>query len=210
MPKNPDDYPILRLALKHVRPIMLTRLNRTSCVAGARILIDALGHFGYYGQPQAVTAFILNNDARLMMESGATLPDIYREALKYEVSDPGGPWTMGLGHDDGDPSGVGHVVVYLPEFNGFMDATADQVNRPHKHIILKPMLLDGNPEEFHYFYIPQDDGEALIVYHPDEGDRFKKSPNWRGISAGNRRTIPDLTGQVIRAIKEDLLSEKSA
>jgi len=202
--KNPDDHIVLRLALEHVRPIMLTRLNEFSCVAGARILIDTLSYFGYYSEPRAVTSFVLNNDARLMAEGGATLEDIYNEALKYEVADVGGPWTMGLGVDDGDPQGAGHVVVYLPEFNAFMDITADQINRPQKHLVFKPMLLDGDPIDTHFYDIPQDDGYALMFYNPDEKNLYKRSPNWRGISAGNKSTIPNLTGQSIRAIKQAL------
>jgi hypothetical protein len=196
-----DHADIIEAARLRVRPIVLSRFNKFSCVASARVLIDCLTYFGIKAEPYPVTAFIINGVGREMIEAGDSLEEVYQIAMEHTVEDPEGPWTVGLGHDDGDPEGAGHVVVYLPEKDAFMDISLDQINRPHKGIDFPPMVMSGRPDETLSFV---DDNGAAIIYYPDPPGRFQKSPNWRGISRGDREAFKDVTGRAIRAIKNEL------
>lgn len=203
------------LILEEVRPEVLRSFSKNSCVVTARVAIDVLAYFGIKSQPLAVEAFFWNDEfVRLVEERGIHEAT---ELVKIpRLEDHGGPWTISLGLQDtaGDLE-AGHVVVYVPEWDVVYDLSADQISRPHKGLDVPTMsfFLEGStwvrdPEEMGIYRVPQPEDSgfepALAMYRLAPRELYKKSPNWRGVSAGRKAPITETTGQVIRAVRKKM------
>lgn len=200
------------LIVEEVRPAVLSRFTASSCVTTVRVTIDVLDYFGIEAVPLAVEAFFWNNEyVRSVHELG--VEEANKLLAKPKLEERGGPWTISLGlQEDGTNPEAGHVVAYVPEWDIVYDLSADQISRPHKGLDIPAMslLLEGDdwvrdPEEMGTYRIPQPEDSgfepALATYRLAPKSLFKKSPNWRGVSNGKKNVIPDVTGEVIRAVR---------
>lgn len=193
-----------------MRPAILNEgFNANSCVATVRVTIDVLKYFGVLAKPVPVRVFILNAAAaRIAEEQG--MEELQRVVQVQEPSDVGGPWTLGLGHDDGTP-GAGHVVVAIVQERTMLDLSLDQASRPLKNLKFEPLVATvDNPAWFTVageqvaYEIPQTDGNAALLYTHAEGHRYRQSPNWDRVSGGDTLVIPQLTSRLIRQIRADI------
>lgn len=209
-----NDAAVISAVKQSLRPLILEYFSKDSCVATARIVIDTLDYFGIPSRPIAVEAIIFNGEARAIIESGASLAELYQAMAPIPLSRRGGPWTLGLGMIDDPKVAAGHVVVHVPSSFELLDLSIDQASRPQKGLVLNPMAirLSGStfaedPSATISLEVPQTDGfaPAYIEYRHAQKSLFQHSPNWRRTSSsGNegRRVFTEVTGRAIRMVKE--------
>lgn len=208
---------VLAHALANVaRPLILTRFRKDSCIASTRIGIDALAYFGVKAVPVSLQMLLFNREAVELLNSGKTLEEIAAFVRERGLNEEGGPWTMGVGADLGRPGGwAGHLVVGVPAANLLVDLSIDQVSRPHKGLVLdEPAVLQvpetwwtgetdmvqfTNPNDGSMIFLDQ--RESML---PDR-DGYRKTSNWKGRAGGSEAPVRAVTGQVIRAMKDEVL-----
>lgn len=128
---------LLRVLVDEGRPAILTRFDRSSCLASTRIAVDYLDAFGYRAVPLSVEAILWNRQALTLYERTGSWEEVARITRGIPPEQPGGPWSVGLGHGEG----VGHVVAWLPTERVFVDLSLDQASRPHKGLATEPVVV---------------------------------------------------------------------
>jgi hypothetical protein len=202
------DDPIINAVVSEVRPVVLDSFTPDSCVATVRITIDTLAYFGIRAKPLPVGVVILNHEAHtLLTEHDMSMEQVRQATLPYSIDDAGGPWLMGVGI--GDEDAAGHVVTWLPDHEVLLELSLDQANRPHKNLVFEPVAARVNspdfittPEAWQPYIVDFPDGQGSIHYQHAKDARFRKSPNWRGISDGKREAFRHVTAEAIRRVRE--------
>jgi len=212
------DAQVVAALVKVARPVILSEFEARSCIASTRIGMDALEYFGVKAVPIPLMIMIFNAEAHEMLRAGKDLLELQAETLKYTPTDPGGPWTMGVGAEVENGDGwAGHLVVGLPQMRLLVDLSFDQASRPLKGLkFTGPQLLpvlepDWWLKKERYFQLlgKTDDGrEVLLVLDNQAPDPegYKKSRNWRRTSSahGSKRVFQEITGKIIRQMKDEL------
>lgn len=211
------DAEVVAALIKVARPVILSMFDARSCIASTRIGIDALDYFGVQAVPVPLSIVVFNTEALEMLHAGKDLPEIQAEALKYDATDQGGPWTMGVGAEIENSNGwAGHLVVGLPQMRLLLDLAFDQVSRPLKGLTFtEPQLFpvvdtDWWLKEKRYVELEgTSEGREILLILDNEApdpEGYKRSPNWRRASSkyGSRRVFQELTGQIIRLMKDEL------
>lgn len=109
-----------------------------SCIATTRIAIDVLERFHFKVRPLTVEVSIYN-PAYTAKERHPDTP-AEDEAWKSE-----GCWAVVLG--DESLGGTGHLAALVNE-DSLIDLTLPQANRPHKQIVLPPVVVTNFPAGF--------------------------------------------------------------
>jgi hypothetical protein len=197
-----------------VRAAILADFNADSCTATAHVTLNALDYFGIPAKPVGVSVLIVNADAAQQVsdylnEHGADRIDDAMNALATHMRDiapetPNTPWTLGLGVQEPGQDGAGHVVVTADD-TWLLDPSLDQANRPLKNMYLEPLLLHepdlGTLETGGTLVTTTPEG-CVLVYRRDPRDLYLGSPNFYGVTHGDRTILRAISGQVIRALKE--------
>lgn len=204
---------IVKALAKVARPLILTHFSKDSCIASTRIGIDALAYFDVKSVPIPLLAMFANAEAAAMIAQGATLEEVREATLQRTVEEAGGPWTLGVGAGEGS-GWSGHLVIGLPQILTIVDLSADQASRPHKGIsINKPLMLPipdigwwrGGEDAMATF---QDEESQMVMILDRNGTKdpqgYLQSPNWRRVTGGSSRPFKTITGQIIRAMKQEL------
>lgn len=222
-----DPQAIIQALHDQARPTLLQYMTRDSCIPSTRIGIDVLAYFGIHAEPLPLFVLVINQDGVEMLNEGdKTLDDVGREALKRQASDPGGPWTIGLGAPLEARSGAGaapgkwagHLVIAVPERRTLIDLSVDQINRPLKGIMFKDPLvieLDESSDPWwtgevgHYPVLITDDeghqiGMVLDRANCPDPDGYKATKNWHRQSAAGTLPFSAITGRIIRNMKHQL------
>lgn len=192
---------LLRVLIDAGRPLILTKFERTSCLASTRVAVDYLAAFGYTARPLSVEAMLWNRAALAVYERTGSWDEVARIARTYTVEQPGGPWSVGIGHGDG----VGHVVAWLPTERLFVDLSLDQASRPQKGLATEPVVVNVAD-------VPDwPDTPAGVGFPIGEGGRIHYRPDARGRKpwAGSRDYTLDsrterITGSLIRSARATL------
>lgn len=193
-----------------MRPRVLEHFSPDSCVTTTRITLDVLDYFGVAAKPLPVSVIVLNDEAYDILRRGGTRDDVAREVWKWNATQPGGPWTIGLGFDVEDAA-AGHVAVALPRLNQVADFSIDQVSRRHKNLVVEPVVFDVDGDVLS----PEWEGAGVtfdavpppvhLLYRP-AAPRYRGSPNWRrtGSAPDSREVFRRLTADIIRAVREEV------
>lgn len=124
----------------YARPEILKWYRPDSCIASSRVVFDLLR--GYGMKPLAVACGVRVMNAALVkrIAKEGRHPRDDAEIRKWSRGD--GSWNVGVGD-----TGVerkhrwdGHLVV-LAYRQVMIDVSIDQANRPHKDIVLKPIVV---------------------------------------------------------------------
>lgn len=198
------------------RPIILSAFNPDSCIASTKIGLEVLSYFGIAAKEYPVSIMALNEEAmNFLREHDGDLFALKDETMKYTVAQEGGPWTVGLGAPDlpelrpnGTVGWPGHLVIGIRRWNRLLDLSLDQVSRPHKNMPLHATVFDV--PEF-WWDITEErqptvltdgkSGTILLLMHRHD-TTYRKAPNWKGISGGDKVTMRAVTGQIITALRE--------
>lgn len=153
-----------------------------ACILAAAVGVEALRYHGIEAKEEPVSLAVLNAKALAHKEAGKDHDDI-------DWTD--GSWSVGIDPnqvpDDPNPGWNGHLVLTV-EKAVLIDLTLPQVNRPHKDIILTPLVAPLRYESFRAGE-PQgyDLNGCLVEYQrrPDLASQFRSSPDW----TRNRKTF---------------------
>jgi hypothetical protein len=203
------------------RPPILEHFAKRSCIASTRIALDVLEYFGVRAEPLPLFVLVLNGEALDMAEAGMSQAGLQAEMLKYGPDEPGGPWGIGVGAViENSTDWAGHLVVAIPDERLLLDMSLDQASRPHKGL---PFPEEG--QVFPVFDEPWWNGErsrtsftgrmgerrlALLLDRDcADPEGFKRSLNWRREGgADGRRAFREVTGRIIRLVKDELHNAK--
>ena len=209
------DTALMQALIDVGRPIILESFSPDSCIASTRIGLAVLTYFGIAAKEYPVSITVLNKDAmQFLAEHDGDLFALKAETMKYAVEDRGGPWTVGLGAPDlpelrpnGTVGWPGHLVIGMRRWDRLLDLSLDQVSRPHKNMPLGATMIDV-PE--HWWDITEErqptvltdgtSGTVLLLMHRHDTN-YRKAPNWKGISGGDKYTMRAVTAQIIKALR---------
>lgn len=167
------------------RAVTLQNFETTNnCILSTRLGVKVLEHYGVNARPQPVTVHAFNLEAWELAEK------------RVPVSEwPEAAWSVGIeGTGKSDPetrSWDGHLVLIVKNpsrTRTLIDLTADQLDRPHKHInVGGPVFLDltgtWTPRDPLGTILDQQKGAlgnpTIVLYRPQmtAGD-WKDSPDW--------------------------------
>lgn len=187
MPKTPFDKVVD--GIKAIaRQEILKDFRLDSCIGSTRTVIRVLKHFGYEAQPFPCRAFIYNPAFVKAIERGERPPE--DTIARSQWMDNMGAWSVGVGFQPDDAvKYVGHLAAVLPERKLLIDASLDQANRPHKNILIPPVVVAKVTDEF----LRSEDvveygvNGMRVVYEPRPEDRaWRESTNWNNSSQTKR------------------------
>ena len=216
---DPRKEKVIQALLETARPHLREEFERASCIASTRIGIDVLEYFGIKAEPVSLFLIILNDEAmKMLTEEEKTMQDVKEATEKRGLGEPGGPWTMGIGADVENGDGwAGHLMIGLPEDQVLLDLSIDQASRPHKNLVLEQPAAFGVTDEKwwrgeeRYTVMKGEDDEGhetmlILDREAPDPDGYRRSRNWRRTSSkhGGRRVFQEVTGKIIRAMKEEL------
>lgn len=173
--------------------------------------MDALKYFGVRSEPISFFMMVLNEEAMDLLRSGMTMQELKEHLAPLLLEESGGPWTLGIGANDPGLTGwAGHLGIRVGDH--LIDLSADQASRPHKNIVLEASaFLIEDPEWWagnKKFELFQTSGgvSLLLDRHAPDPDGYRKSKNWFRQSSKHdgAPVFKEVTGKIIRAMKEDL------
>jgi hypothetical protein len=189
-----------------------------NCIHATRTLQDVLMHFGYFGRPLTVWAYVHNPPLWRAIKARAEAMAEGRPAPAVpEQTDPEydklGFW--GLGVQKGNPGGGwdGHLVLYvehddLPE-PIIIDGSFDQFARPEKKIIVpQKAVLITVPEDFATesqqaaFETPT--GVGVIYESKPRDHTYVRAPDW--MQYAHRPLYLKVRDTIIRAVESEVRS----
>lgn len=215
-----DELAVVAAVMKVARPVLLSVFEPRSCIASTRIGIDVLAYFGITALPISLFMVVHNAEAVQLFSDGYTNEEvqaIYNTDGHLPTS-VGGPWSIGIGGEGGD-GWAGHLMVGLPQYRLLIDLSADQANRTHKNIIIDEPLAFTiesadwwmGKEPFSTVMENDDGGRLGFVLNRSlaDPDGYKRSLNWRRASSKHQgRVFEQVTGQIIRLVKDELNPEQ--
>lgn len=214
---------VLAALAKVGRPPMLEYFGRRSCIAATRIGLDVLDYFGVRAEAIPLFVVVMNGEALDLLEQGLSQQELMVEMQKLGPDEPGGPWSIGVGAQiENSRDWAGHLVIGVPDERLILDLSFDQASRPHKDLPF--------PDEGQLFPVPDEDWWArrkpraafsgsvdgrrvglLLDHNTNDPDGYKRSQNWRRDGrSGGRAAFREVTGNVIRAIKDELRTNSTA
>lgn len=212
-----DDAEVIGAMLRIARPIILEHFSKPSCIASTRIGIDVLGYFGIKSEPMPLMLMVFNEEALKILDDGKTFEELGEIQRQESPTTPGGPWSIAVGAEVEDsPDWAGHLVVALPHRQMIIDLSIDQASRPLKNLnfddqplvyrIPDPDWWTGESRRYATVAQHKDGPKVGLVFDRDAPDAngYKRSSNWNRKTVLGAWVFKDITGRIIREIKEDL------
>lgn len=166
----------------HMRSEMLTAYRPDSCIAATRALGMALSYCGVVSRPISVRALVVNPHVVRRIKQSNRL-DISPIDLYTWSFEPGG-YCIGVGYHDPDGftaegKWVGHVALYLPDDELFVDLTLDQASRPAHGIVARPLVTNVAPDILGGRAFSAEVGASMVFYQPLPHDEsYQSAPDW--------------------------------
>lgn len=185
-----DQRAVVEALVARAPEILATEFRVDSCIGSTKVGLQALRYFGVNAKPCSVRALAANPVATVALEAGAKTPD--------EL--PEGWWTVVVDvRSENDGRWGGHLTILLPDLRGLVDLTLGQFARPEHDLDVPPAasfsltdrFLSGGEEGWRL------DNGCSVAYGLHDTRTYTNTPGWR-------RPYNELTGRVIRAMKDDL------
>lgn len=189
-----------------------------NCIHATRTLQDVLMHFGYFGRPLTVAAFIHNPPLWRAIKKRAEALAEGREAPAVPAhTDPEydklGFW--GLGVQKGNPGGGwdGHLVLFVEHEDlrqpVIIDGSFDQFSRPAKKIIVpQETVVIEVPDDFstraQQVALELPTGVGVIYESKPRDHTYVRAPDWMQYS--NRPLYLRVRDRIIRAVDSEVRS----
>lgn len=212
---TPRDQAVIEALTTVARPIILEEFRPDSCIVSTRLGIDALTFFGIKAVPIPLTVVVFNREATELVANGMTLEELNEVTAKIPATQPGGPWSIGVGTGlaNTDTTWGGHVAIGVPSTGTYIDLSIDQASRPIKNMTLKPLWVTFGLEKWWNTNHP--DHDPVQQFQNDQGctlflDRrtsdpegFRVSRNWTKQDNGvfGPSDYKAMTGRIIRAVR---------
>lgn len=190
--KIPTKDEVLVGLVKWARPIMLSVVNHDSCIAMTRCAIEVLRVFGFEAYPMNAEMIVVNKKFCELADAGKI--EIDGPIPKWAIDE--GAWSVGIGVNP-KPHEGGHVVAILD--NKLIDLSVDQATRRLKNIVLRPMVIEINPEE-QAQQLLTDDGVLITWALRKDLRTWQNSPDWKRY----QQRYWKQAALIIRNIREEL------
>jgi hypothetical protein len=163
------------------RPIIREYFRADSCIASTAITIEVMKRLGIVATPYPCRVLVFNAPFMSRVKRERRYPDS-TEVIKWTTGT--NLWSVGVGYTTNNEPHVGHLIAIV-ENKYLVDASIDQASRPHKGILLPPVMIGAVSRDFRRFKkgskfeIEGPDG-TLVTYRPDHHTHnlYLKSTNW--------------------------------
>lgn len=189
--------PQMKTVAQAVRSAVLNRYSVDSCIESTAILIDVLARLGVPATPAPVLVAAFNRAAQQVL---TTTPDLPADQW------PDDAWSVGQGPGQPfRPGGwPGHLVAVVPTAAAtrLVDASADQMSRPDKGLVITGPVLGRVPPQ----WAPGSgigcvthlhDTAVVVRWGATDDSSWESTLGWRGASE------PVRTAALARADQDD-------
>lgn len=193
---------IITAFIDEAGPVFAQHFTRNCCINATRVLIDVLGHFKVKAVPLSVNCVVHN---KLLVDflkehgGGGTEEEL-------DVAYANGAWGVRIDEKvPEEPGGwAGHLVAIVQD-KWLVDASAGQLSRPDKGILLPPILLSPASRRFlkgSQMCVLDGPAGAVLLYKAKPSDKsFEAAPGFRHHDINVRVAVEIIQAMRARGIR---------
>lgn len=184
-----------------VRKSVLTTHRADSCIASTYVLREVLRlGFGIKLMRRSVTAMAFNKQVSAQLDG-----NVKDMAEVIALTKAPGGWSVGIGFGAeaavDDSKWAGHLIGITEHDKGFLlwDASLDQAPRPHKDLVLVPVVTQVRNDPYRKDILIKHDDIYIFYRENKVADcQVTTSPDWANqsrLAVNIKQALDDLTGQ---------------